>query len=307
MKIIYPLAALFSVMVALSASAEKYVIEDGGVGMTYAELEYVVRHWSPEMQEAAGKDLGDRLELLNLALSSKKIAAEADKLTPKKDGDLYWQAEMMRRTVMKNFIVDQYLRKAELPDMRALAKERYLTDKDKYAAVPETRISSHILVLCQADQGCNRDEAMAKAQALLAQLDGGADFEDLARQQSDDKATGENGGRFERWLGRKDQNVAAAYVKTLFSIKTEGQYKGPVNSQFGYHIIRLDEIKAPHYKPYEEVESSIVTDLVAEYTQLNAQAFDARFRISDEAYIDGKAMEKLFSDYGVSPKAEPAK
>ena len=169
---IFPLVVLC--VLSPAAMAGKNVIEDGGVGMSLAELEYIVRHWTPEMQAAAANDLGDRLELLNLALSNKRIAAEVDKLTPEKDGDVYWRAELMKRATMRKLVVELYLREAEVPDMTELARERYLTQRDKFAKVPDQRLSSHILFKCDVKQACDQQAVSERAQAVLAELQAGA-------------------------------------------------------------------------------------------------------------------------------------
>ena len=54
---------LVMVLACAGAAASEYVVEDAGVGLTYAELEYLVRQWTPQMREVAAKDAGDRLEL----------------------------------------------------------------------------------------------------------------------------------------------------------------------------------------------------------------------------------------------------
>jgi hypothetical protein len=72
---------LLTSCLAVSTLAEEYVIEDDGVGMSLEELSYLVQFWSPDMQQAAANDPGDRIELLNMSLAAKKIAREADKVT----------------------------------------------------------------------------------------------------------------------------------------------------------------------------------------------------------------------------------
>ena len=293
---------LASLMLANPGVAED-VIRDGDVGISRAELEYIVRNWSPAMQDAAARDVGDRLELLNLALANKKIAAEADKLTPE-DGDVYWQKELTVRAAKRKLVVDRYLRNAELPDMTDLAREYYLTQKDKYAAVPEQRLSSHILFKC-ADDSCDRAGVMARAASVLEQLEKGAAFEDLAREHSEDLRSGANGGRYDRWLDPSNKQVAPEYIEAVFGLQAEGDHTGVTPSRFGYHIIRLDEIKPPHYRPFEEAKDDIIAAIRQEYHELNAKAFDARFRISDDAVIDGQAMEEIFAPYKTAGRATP--
>jgi parvulin-like peptidyl-prolyl isomerase len=274
------------------------VIRDGGIGMSRAELEYIVRNWTPEMQAAAARDVGDRLELLNMALASKKIAAEAEKLSPEKDGDLYWKSVMMVRATLRTLVVDTYLRDAKVPDMSALAQEHYLTRKEQFAKMPEQRLSSHILLKCPAQDDCDQPAVKARAEELLLELEeGGSSFEELARAHSQDLRTGAQGGRYDRWLARGNKQVAPEYIEAVFKLSEVGDHTGVTRTRFGYHLIRLDEIKPEHYRSFEESKADIVADLEEQYRELNARAFDARFRISDDAYIDGAAMEEIFAPY----------
>ncbi len=279
------------------------VIRDGDVGISRTELEYIVRSWTPEMRQAAARDVGDRLELLNLALANKKIAAEADKFRPE-DGDVYWQKELVLRGAKRKLVLDHYLRNAEMPDMTALAHEYYLTQKDKYAAVPEQRLSSHILFKCDDKAGCDKAALKARAESVLQALESGAAFEDLAREHSDDVRTGAAGGRYDRWLDPTNEQVAPEYIKAVFELDKPGDHTGVTPSRFGFHIIRLDEIRPSHYRPFEEAKDDIIADIRQEYHELNARAFDARFRISDDAVIDGQAMEEIFAPY--KPAGQPA-
>ena len=73
------------------------VIEDRGVGMERDELEQVIDRWPGEMKRAAANDLGDRLELLNIAMANKKMAMEADKLTPDSDPVAEYEPQCLPR------------------------------------------------------------------------------------------------------------------------------------------------------------------------------------------------------------------
>lgn len=279
------------------ACADDIVLRDGDTTMTRDELTYIVRNWTPEMQRAGARDLGDRLELLNMALSSKKIAAEADKLTAEKDGDLYWKKTLMERAIKRKLIVDTYLREQPIPDMTAVAEEYYRTQKDRYARMPEQRLSSHILFKCTREDDCDRPAVREKAESVLAELNAGGSFEALAKAHSEDLRSGAQGGLYDRWLTANNKEVAPEYVKAVFALQAPGDYTAVTSSRFGFHIIRLEEIKPVHYRSFDDAKADIIADLEQEYRELSAKAFDARYRISDDASIDGAAMEALFAPY----------
>jgi peptidyl-prolyl cis-trans isomerase C len=117
------------------------IIEDQGTGLSREEVEFIVKHWPDQMQQAAADDAGDRIELLNIALATKKMASEAESLRSTADPDLYWQHKFAIRNTQREFVFTQYMRSLQVPDMTQLAAERYVTEKDKYALVPEERLS----------------------------------------------------------------------------------------------------------------------------------------------------------------------
>jgi peptidyl-prolyl cis-trans isomerase D len=129
-------------------------------------------------------------------------------------------------------------------------RARYEQDKATYVT-PETRRARHILIAMDAPA----DDAKAKAQAqdLYQQLQGGADFAKLAQQFSKDPSSASKGGDLD-WAGRE------VYVKEfsdkLFSMK-QGETSEPVKTQYGYHIIRLEGIRASTGRAFEEVRAEL--------------------------------------------------
>lgn len=296
MKSLHRCGALICLLFMHQGVGAQNVIEDAGVGMTREELEFVVRHWTPQMQKAAAIDRGDRLELLNRALTTKKIAAEADAIGPDADPEEWWQLQYAILNRQRQFVQRHYMRTLEIPDMSDLAAEHYKTEKDKFALVPERRLSSHILVRCLPGN-CVRKEKRELAEQLLQQLRDGADFEALVAEYSEDPGSKNKGGRFDRWLAPGEPHVAPTYVQAVFELKKVGDYSEVVPSQFGFHIIRLDAIEPSYYKPYEEVRDAIIATLKHEYKQLAAKEFEMRYVLTDNARIDGAALEEIFAQY----------
>ena len=291
--------ALFVMLAAFPVHAQN-IIEDHGVGLSRAEVEQLVKRWTPQMREAAAKDNGDRFELLNVALASKKIALEGDKLTPEKDGDVYWKNVLVVRATKQNFILNNFMETLQVPDMEELAEEKYLTEKDKYAKVADQRYSSHILFKCFPGQ-CDRVKLKAKAQVILDELRSGADCAEYVQKYSEDRGTKAKGGVFEKWMTYGQNDVTPPYSGGVFSVEKIGDYADLVESEFGVHIIRLDGIRESYYLAFEEVKGAIIQRLQGEYKKLSAKDFNAKFQISDGAFIDGAAMESVFEQYKAAP------
>ena len=196
-------------------------------------------------------------------------------------------------------MVNHYLDSIEVPDMSTLAMERYETQKDKYALVKEERYSSHILLLCEPGS-CDREPRRVEAQKILDELNAGGDFPELAAKYSEDPVSKDRGGKFDRWLKLGQARVDPHYVGAVFDIEKAGEYSGVVDTRFGLHIIRLDDIRPAHYKPFEEVKDQIEAALRGEYIKLSAKQFDARFRFTDNTRIDYAAIEEILKSYQAS-------
>ncbi len=128
------------------------------------------------------------------------------------------------------------------------AKQYYQEHLDKYSSQAQRRVS-HILI--EGD-----DEA--KAQDILDELNAGADFAKLAEEKSDDFGSASEGGSL-GWIERDVMDPA--FEEAAFALVNVGDVTGLVKSDFGYHIIKLDEVKQPVVQPYEEVAVSIKSEL----------------------------------------------
>jgi len=138
--------------------------------------------------------------------------------------------------------------------------QRYYNDnQDKYR-VPEQVKVSHILFKTIGPDN-NPDPkleapAKAKAEAVLKQLKGGANFAELAKKNSEDTSAG-NGGSL-GWIQRGQ--MVPEFEKTSFELP-KGQTSDLVKTQFGYHIIHVDDKQPAHVRPLAEVKPEIMQQL----------------------------------------------
>jgi parvulin-like peptidyl-prolyl isomerase len=280
-------------VVGVNAADDDVVIADQGVEITRAEFEAAMTTTPDKIRNMAARDTGDRFELINSMLQVRKLAAKADYLNP--DELDFWKLHFQVLATKRQFMFDRELNSVQLPDLRALAREYYETKKDKYATKPELRASSHILLA--SAPGIPRGKVREKAQELLDQLRSGADFATMVATYSDDPGSKSRGGDLDRWISFGDPGITPPYSAALFEIDEIGEYSEITDSQFGIHIIRLDAIQAGGYYSFEEVRNDIVKDIVAEHKALAIKEINSRYSITDDAFIDGEAMEELFAPY----------
>ncbi|MDT7515507.1 foldase protein PrsA [Rhodoferax mekongensis] len=153
------------------------------------------------------------------------------------------QVELTRQSILIRELFADYQKKNPVTDEESKAEY----DKFASANAGKEYRARHILV-----------EKEDQAKALIAQLKKGAKFEDLAKKNSKDPGSGANGGDLD-WAN------ASSYVKE-FSDALTGLSKGkmtdaPVKTQFGYHIIRLEDVREAQLPKYEDVKPQIAQQL----------------------------------------------
>ena len=124
----------------------------------------------------------------------------------------------------------------------------------------EQRQASHILVAVKSDaKSTDKDAAKKKAEDLAAQAKSAPDkFEELAKKNSEDPGSKEQGGDL-GYFGRGAMDKP--FEDAVFAMKKAGEVVGPVESSFGYHIIKLTGVRPEKVKPFDEVKAQIEQDL----------------------------------------------
>jgi peptidyl-prolyl cis-trans isomerase D len=153
----------------------------------------------------------------------------------------------------------------------------------------EQRRASHIL-LTAGDNGSAKDKAGArkKADELLARVRASpAEFEKLAREQSKDPGSAAQGGDL-GWFGRN--MMVKPFEAAAFSLK-EGQISDVVETDFGFHIIRLSGIKPAQARPFAEVRSQIEADLKRE--QAGKKFAEVAEQFTNGVYEQGDSLKPV--------------
>jgi len=190
-------------------------------------------------------------ELINREILMQEADREGLSNTP----DVKNQMEIARQSIVIRALVSNYIKKN--PVSEADMKAEY--DRFKAQAGDKEYHARHILVDKEED-----------AKAIIAKLKSGAKFEDLAKQ-SKDPGSAANGGDLD-WAS------PASFVKpfsdAMVSLK-KGQFTDtPVKTQFGYHVIKLEDVRAAKVPTFEEVKPQIAEQL----QQQKLQAFQQELR-----------------------------
>ncbi len=159
--------------------------------------------------------------------------------------------------------------------------QQYYNDHQADYSVPEQAKSRHILISVPANADAKTDAAAkAKAEMVLKLLQAGGDWTKLAKQYSDDPGSKDTGGE----LGFAQRGkMVPAFDNAIFTQKI-GEID-IVKSNFGYHIVQVEERQPAHTQPLNEVQASIVAALMRQ-AQASAEDNYAQ-QLTSEAIKNG--------------------
>ncbi len=171
----------------------------------------------------------------------------------------------------------------------------YAKKADEYSEPAGYRSRQIFLRLPRADAS-EYKAAKAKADAKMAEIQkklaGGADFADLAKEYSDDTLTAPTGGE----MGFLDLGVLPHNVDAAAMALNPGQVSAPVDSEYGLHLIKLEEKRAATQKPLAEVHDEIKATLAQEKAQAQIPAMQEK---AEDALRLGTSFDKIAAALGV--------
>ena len=214
------------------------------------------------VKQAATQGQADTPELRKLVkdelITREVLVQEGDKLGLGNSADVKTQLEIARQSLIIRALVGDFIKKHPISD--ADIKAEY--ERFKATAGDKEYRARHILVEKEDD-----------AKAIITKLKGGAKFEDLAKQSKDPGSAAKGGDL--------DWASPASFVKpfsdAMVALQKGGLTETPVKTQFGYHVIRLDDVRAAKVPTLEEVKPQITESLqqkkLQDYqTELRAKA-----------------------------------
>ena len=168
---------------------------------------------------------------------------EAQKQGLEASADFKTQMELARQTILIRELFMTFQKNNVVTDVDVKA------EYDKFAAANSGKEyrARHILV--------EKEDA---AKAIIAQLKKGGKFEDIAKKSSKDPGSGANGGDLD-WAPAS--NYVGEFGAALLSLEKGKMTETPVKTQFGYHIIRLDDVRDAQLPKFDDVKPQITEQL----------------------------------------------
>ncbi|RUP24657.1 MAG: peptidylprolyl isomerase [Curvibacter sp.] len=232
-------AAAIAVTLALPASAQNIAIVNGkAVPKARAEAlaQQVARSGRPVTPELEG-------QIKEEVIAREIFMQEAQKLGLDATEDFKTQLELARQTILIRELFADFQKKNPVTD------EEIKAEYDKFAAANGGKEykARHILV-----------EKESEAKDIIARLKKGAKFEDIAKKQSKDPGSGAKGGDLD-WAN--PGSYVKEFTEALIKLNKGQTTDAPVQSQFGWHVIRLDDVRQAQLPKLEEVKPQIAQQL----------------------------------------------
>ena len=228
-------SAALALCVPLAAQAQNIAIVNGKAvpkaraDMLLQQAQRAGQQVTPEMEGQAKEQVVLR-EIFAQEAEKRGIAATADYKS---------QMELARQSILIRELFEDYKKKNPVTD--AEAKAEY--EKFKAQSTGTEYRARHILV---------EDEAEAKA--LIAQIKAGGKFDELAKAKSKDPGSGQNGGDLDF---AKPESYVPEFSKAMMALKKGEMTATPVKSQFGWHIIQLDDTREAQFPDFDSVKGQI--------------------------------------------------
>ena len=178
--------------------------------------------------------------------------------------------QTLETSVLAQKLFDEVTKDTKVTDQEVLA---YYAQNQSQYGTPESRDVRHILIAEPVDPGCKPsqptdptpkscevdfEKSKAKADQIYAELQGGADFAELAKKNSADPGSKDAGGKLTISRGQ----TVPEFDKTAFELD-QGEISKPVKTQYGYHVIEaISPVRTAKTTPLDKVRASIRATLL---------------------------------------------
>ena len=175
------------------------------------------------------------------------------------------QLDAMEQQLLITMLFNQLI--VELEPTDAAKHAEYERIKAENAKLGEKQyLVRHILV-----------EDEAEANAIIEQLNAGGDFAAIAKEQSTDSGSRDNGGEL-GWA--EPQRYVKPFSDAIVALNKGGRTEKPVKSDYGYHVIEVIDVRAAEFPPYEDVEEQLRKEM------LTKSRDDLITKLRDDAKIE---------------------
>ena len=269
----------------LQAQEDKVVATVNGQQITEQDLKAAVTDLDPQLARLPAEQ--QRAAALSALIELRLMAGEAGARGLDKNPEFQRRLAMLNQRALHAEVIDQEVAK-KITDEEVRA--RY--DQEIAATPAENEVKArHILV-----------KTKEEAEAIIKKLDGGGDFEKIANEKTEDPSGKTSGGDL-GYFGAGQ--MVPEFEKAAFALEPGSYTKEPVQSQFGWHVIKVEDKRAKQPPAFDEVKDQFRNVVLREkYYALVKQLRDAATVDIADAELK-KALETAAEGAGEKPAEQP--
>ncbi|MFT3732516.1 MAG: peptidylprolyl isomerase [Hyphomicrobium sp.] len=251
--------ALAGAALPLAASAEDKVIATiDGKPITEGDLAVAESEIGSDMGTMPGPQ--KRVSLLEFLIDNQLFAEAAESEKLDQGADFQTRLAYLKRRALRELYFDKVIKSSVTED-----EARKIYDEQVKLLKPEEEVSArHILV-----------DTEEQAKALKEKIDKGADFAQLAKENSKDPGSKDDGGNL-GYFGHGQ--MVPQFEDVVFKLQ-KGQVSDPVKTQFGWHLVKLEDRRTKQPPAFDVVKDRIMQSLLLRKAQQTAVALRAKSKI----------------------------
>lgn len=239
------------------------LLENGPHKVTMLDFEAAMTRFPEDLRLTARANPETIITLIDSLFLNRVLAARALEAKVDQDPIVRQRLEHFRESFLAQKYLDYVESNVKIPNLEARASELYRAEPKKYTEAPTASVQ-HVLVSLR---GRTADAAKARAEEARARLASGADFKDIVKQYTEDPSARINNGEL-GWLREIDLEPSLGAAAFKLPI---GTWSEPIQTQAGFHLLRVTERKAGRLVPFAEVKESIIAE---ETKRLKQRAVD---------------------------------
>jgi peptidyl-prolyl cis-trans isomerase C len=271
---------------APAMAPDQVLVSGKTVKVTKADFDQELKNIPEDSVLEFISDLG-RIQRMLERLTHNKLAVVAARDTGfSNDPEIAADLEHTMESRLAALYFAQLSKSIKVPNLEARAKEMFLVNADNLA-IPEHVRASHILINFKSR---SREEALKRAEEVRQKALAGEPFDKLAKEFSDEPSAKQNAGDLGLFPATK---MVPAFSKAAFALQKPGDISPIVETQFGYHIIRLVERQPRKPAVYEAHHAELLADAERDYRAAEFQKLVAKMVADDAPKADEDAVARL--------------
>lgn len=280
---------LFSMIMLISMPAahagdDTVLAKVGTVTIKMSDFNRMISYYDDEKKKALEANPTYKAIILQRIVQGMILSKIAYEKGFDKKPDIKEQVELLTR----DFLATQYLSKEVVDKVQASEEDMRLYYKihESEFKTPEAVRARHILA--KAEKSATQEtkkKAQEKIGDILKRIKNGEDFAKLASELSEDPGTKAKGGDLGFFPRGK---MVPEFEAIAFSMK-QGEVSGIIETEFGYHVVKIEEKKGPAIEPFENVKDKVREKVLNEFRKARVDEF----------------MEKAMKDANVELNLEP--